>query len=745
MKYGAKPDKSKLSFKKNNKYRMKNHNNILLLLFSISFTAGISQAQEKPPFAAVSMVNETYFGKEVSDPYRYMENVTDTTFLSWVRAQAKYSRKVLNSIPGRKNLLDKLWEFDGRRNSNIYYIIITENDKYFYLKTTPEDETAKLFYRAGLAGKELLLFDPENYKKDTLKYMINSLQPSIDGSKIAFEVAANGSESSDLLILDVATKKLFPETIDKCWDANVMWLPDGERFLYFRLNSKDVYDEERLLNTKTFLHTVGQSTDTDKEIFSRQKYPELGIKEEELPVVYYDKDNHLLYGMPVTVDRRLKVYMASADDLDNPKIHWKPLITEDDHITYIDTDYGEMYLLTPKGAPNFKIIKISLGDSDLQKSEIVVPENKKGIIKDFVLTKDGLYYTISQNGVQQKLYYLPKGEKTAHNLLLPTAAGSISLTSKSSDSSDLWVTLNGWTSSYVRYRYDPKLNKFIEETLSSKTEYPEYKDLLVEEVMVPSPDGVEIPLSLIYNKHLKKDGNNPVLIMGYGAYGYSMSPFFSPEYLLSTTQGAIFAIAHVRGGSELGENWYKGGYKTTKPNTWKDLITCTQYLIDKKYTAQKKVAIYSASAGGILIGRAMTERPDLFAVAIPEVGALNSIRSEFSPNGPVNVPEFGTVKDSIEFFALYEMDAYQHLVDGEKYPATLVTAGMNDPRVTVWEPAKFAARLQAANSSDKPVLFSVDFEAGHGVGDSKTTYFESMADITSFFLWQTGHPEFQLR
>ena len=184
--------------------------------------------------------------------------------------------------------------------------------------------------------------------------------------------------------------------------------------------------------------------------------------------------------------------------------------------------------------------------------------------------------------------------------------------------------------------------------------------------------------------------------------------------------------------------------KTTKPNTWKDLIACTEYLISEEYTSPKKVAIYSASAGGILVGRAMTERPDLYAAVIPGVGCMNTLRGENSPNGPVNIPEFGTSQDSVECMALIEMDSYLHLQDGVEYPATLVTAGMNDPRVIAWQPAKFAARLQAANASGKPILFWADYDAGHGMGNTKSKQFESLADVMSFALWQTGHPGFKV-
>lgn len=285
-------------------------------------------------------------------------------------------------------------------------------------------------------------------------------------------------------------------------------------------------------------------------------------------------------------------------------------------------------------------------------------------------------------------------------------------------------------------------DEFKLENLFEEAKYPEYTDLLVEEVMVESYDGVKVPLSLVYKKGIKKNGDNPVLMTGYGAYGYSLKPVFDPDLLLWALEGGIVATAHVRGGGELGDQWHKGGFKTTKANTWKDLIACSEYLISENYSSDKKIAIHGISAGGILIGRAMTERPDLFAAAISLVGLMNPLRFEETTAGPQNAAEFGTVKDSVECMALIEMDPYLHLKAGIKYPATLVTAGINDIRVTVWQPAKFAARLQAANVSDNPILFRVDYGAGHGSSDTKK-YFEDMADVLSFALWQTGHPKYQ--
>lgn len=264
--------------------------------------------------------------------------------------------------------------------------------------------------------------------------------------------------------------------------------------------------------------------------------------------------------------------------------------------------------------------------------------------------------------------------------------------------------------------------------------------------MVESHDGVKVPQSLVYKKGIKKNGDNPVLITGYGAYGISLRPKFDPELLLFAYEGGIVATAHVRGGGELGDQWRKDGLKTKKANTWKDLIACAEYLISENYSSNKKIAIHGASAGGITIGRAMTERPELFAAAIPKVGLMNILRRDTSVSRVLrNREEFGTVKDSVECMALIEMDAYHHLKEGISYPATLITAGMNDTRVIAWGPAKFAARLQAVNVSNNPILFRVDYETGHGIGDRKTKYYEDVADVLSFALWQTGHPKYQIK
>ena len=251
-------------------------------------------------------------------------------------------------------------------------------------------------------------------------------------------------------------------------------------------------------------------------------------------------------------------------------------------------------------------------------AEVIVPENPSAPITSFSMTSDGLYYTLSVNGVQEKLYFLSFGSNLVKELILPFTAGNLVLKAKGTRFSDFWVTISGWTSKPQRYRYLPQKDEFRLENLSTPVDFPEFNGLVTEEWMVASHDGVKVPLSIIYKKGISKNGDTPLLIYGYGSYGISMSPMFSPAMLLWAMEGGVLAIAHVRGGGELGNVWYKGGYKTTKPNTWKDLIACTEFMIDEGYTSPENIAIYSGSAGGIMVGRAMTERPDLYAAVIPD-------------------------------------------------------------------------------------------------------------------------------
>ncbi|WP_400192203.1 prolyl oligopeptidase family serine peptidase [Hymenobacter sp. B81] len=713
------------------------------LLLAALLAAAPCLAQPGPPAAPAVAATDTYFGVPVTDPYRNLENLDDAAVQSWMKAQSEYARRTLDAIPGRSALIERMKDFDSRKAARVSELRVTDNDLYFYFKSRPQDQQPKLYCRDGYQGREVLLFDPENHETGKV-FNITGFSPTNDGSKVSFGLTEKGAELGRTLILDVNTRKLYPEQL-LLTRGGGEWLPDNQTLAYLPYNNGDLKDMAARQNTQCRLHRVGTPVAQDQPVFSSQLYPKLGIRSSDYPYVGIDRDTKLAYGFLYSVDRYLHGYYAPAAALTKPNVPWQPLFRPADEVTNFVTDEQYIYFVTAKNTPRQKLMRMPAAQPNVAAAEVLVPESPDEAIKDEQLktTKDGLYFVRVRNGVQAKLYFLPRNSRSVQELKLPQPAGLIELVTKNAQSPDLWATLGGWTTDRQRYRYTAATGRFTSEPLSSEVQYPEFANLVVEEITVPSHDGVPVPLSLVYRKGTPRNGTAPTLMVGYGAYSKSTGPFFYPPYLLWTQQGGVLAVPHVRGGGELGEEWHKAGQKTTKPNTWKDLIAAAQYLVQNQYTSPGKIAINGGSAGGILVGRAMTERPDLFAVAIPEVGIMNAVRMENSPNGPVNVPEFGTVQKEDECKALLEMDAYHHLQKGAKYPATLVTAGFNDPRVIAWQPAKFAARLQASTASDKPVLFFTDYEAGHGIGDSKLKQFETMADLLAFGLWHTGVPTFQ--
>ncbi|HTF68880.1 MAG TPA: prolyl oligopeptidase family serine peptidase [Edaphobacter sp.] len=348
--------------------------------------------------------------------------------------------------------------------------------------------------------------------------------------------------------------------------------------------------------------------------------------------------------------------------------------------------------------------------------------------------KDSLYVKVF-DGASAALVRIPYGTSSkAVRISAPWPASIIDATS---------VSMSGWTHGPSYYRVMAGSSVFTRTDLAPPSPYTDVAGLVAKDVEVRAADGTTIPLSLVYKQGMVQDGKNPTFLWGYGAYGISQPPIFGPMLLPWFDHGGIYAVAHVRGGGELGEEWHKAGMMSTKPNTWNDAIACAEYLIAQRYTSSEKLALGGGSAGGILAGRALTERPDLFAAVLDMVPMSDTLRSERSANGANNISEFGSVKTSDGFRGLYAMSPYVHVKDDVHYPAVLLTTGINDPRVDPWQPAKMAARLQAANGGAKPILFRVDYDAGHGMDSTRKQLFEERTDYWTFLLWQMGEADFQ--
>ncbi len=701
---------------------------------------------EKPPLAKSVLAIDQYHGKEIKDPYRNLENLEDSTVIHWLKMQGNHAFKILKRIPGRQKLIDLQKTYDREKPYFINSIENTADGKYFYLKTLEAEDTAKLYYRSSLNSNEVLLFDPLLFDiKSNINLIINYIKPSWKGDKIAISLSKRGDEISKVIVVDVNTKKVLPEMVKNCNPnfGGIQWIPDDSGFVYQFFPVTDPKDPKYGLNTKSVFYQLGSDPKEKHEVFSISNNPEVELKPEDFPIVHiYSDSNPYVFGEVSGVSPFKDMYYKPKEDLLSNEIKWKLLYTESQMIEKIVLDSNDLFFLTAKNASNYKICKTSRDNLNFETSITLVKEKEDTVITDLEITKNGIFFVREKNGVEARLYHLKDGKEVELNLPIPS--GSVKLTSKGSNYDYLKIRCSGWLKSPTSYLYNFETKKYTQVDLNPVVQYPAFQNIEVHEIEVPSHDGEMIPLSIIHQKGIRKDGETPTLFFGYGSYGASLNPFFDSSFLTWVMEGGILAIAHVRGGGEKGETWHMAGFKTTKINTWKDMIACTEYMIREGYTKTEKSAIWGTSAGGIMAGRAITERPDLYAAAILYSPSMNLVRSEIQPNGPNSVKEFGTVKIKEEFEALLEMDSYHHIKEGIKYPATLIAAGMKDGRVVVWDPAKFAARLQASNSSHNPILFAVDFESGHGgMNSGKFKQYEQYANTLAFAFWQTGHPGYQ--
>ena len=723
----------------------------LYLLLFINSVGSLVIAQ-KTNLAPSVPVTDDYHGIKVVDEYRNLENLKDPATINWMKSQTDYANSIVGKLPYKEYFINERLKFDKRSGYWISDLKITGNDLYFYLKKSAAEKKQKLYYRKGLKGKEQLLYDPETFVStlDTTSrgknnFNINFISPSWDGKKIAVSMSEDGKESSEVIIIDVASKYIYPQVVTHLEPTSVgqiKWLEDNKSFFYTYFPVIDPNSTEYTKNTEVTFYRLGEDPKNRTNVFSKVNNPELSIDESKFPgIVQFNQNDPYFIGNLGDVDDYTDTFIINRKDFEKGIKSWKPLYYKTDKV-YDKKPVGkDVYFMSGYNAPNFRLCKTNLENPDFKNPEVLIPEKKDEVIQSFEITKDGMYYTTTKNGVESKLYLYKRGKDIP--IKLPFIAGNVNIETKGKDYSDIWIYCSGWANEKTRYRFNLKNNTFIEENLVPLTDYHELNGTVIEEINVKARDGEDIPLTLIYDKNLKRDGNNAVLIDAYGAYGISNKPSFARSYLMWAKKGGIVAIAHVRGGGEKGDRWHKAGYKETKPNSWRDLIDCTEYLIKEKYTSKEKVGLWGASAGGIIMGRAMTERPDLFKAVIIDVGVTNALRMEITPNGPGNIAELGTVKKLNEFKALLEMDALHHVKKDEKYPATLITAGINDGRVIAWMPAKFAAKLIANDTSDNPILLKVDYEGGHGGGTDLMHAYGIVGEVFGFLAWQLGLPGYQ--
>lgn len=713
----------------------------IFLLLSLTVTLSVSAQYQYPPTKTADST-DTYWGKTIKDPYQWLENLKDTSVLDWYKAQAVYTNAQLKKILGQEILMKELKALD-KITAAVIEPVAKAGGSYFYQKRMPGESVYKLYYRQGENGNEFMLFDPQTFRPDKIVDYLPRV--SDDGSRILLIISETGGDLGDIHILDVATKKFYPDVIPHARGR----FAGGSNtdIVYLEYASNDPQNPDNILNCPFKLHVLGTPLSNDFILANAAKYQELNFKPVERPWVSVYKDSPYMI-LEKNSGGDVPLFYALKSELKESKINWKPLAGIEEEIKEFFVNGTDIYLLTSKGNPRSKIIKTSLTNPDLSDALTIAEGKDDWKISTVEKTKDYLLINFSKNELiyEPRIYSFATGKT---EVVKTSLQGNTQLTVISAEDNEVALIHSGWNFPINNYRYDIK-TKTITKGLYYRSytgSFPQLNNLVSEEIEVPSHDGTLIPLSILYNNTLlKKDGTNPSLLIGYGAYGVSLgNPYFESQFLPLINRGFVIAFAHVRGGGEKGNDWHLAGKKLSKPNTWKDFIACTEWLIINKYTTSEKMACLGASAGGILIGRSITERPDLYKAAICYVGVLNALRTEFMPSGPTQIAEFGTVKDSVEFNALLEMDAYHQTKLGVSYPAQLITASFKDFRVQPYMPAKFAANMKAANTSGNPVWLSVDFEGGHNGSNDQKEVIEQLARDWAFLLWQTGHPDFQLK
>lgn len=706
---------------------------VLLLVVSCATQPPAPPPQETAPIARVENVVETIHGTPVSDPYRWMESGGDE-FNSWAEAQRMRARSALDALAMHQSLLEAIDTAD-RGVARVSIAGVTgDAPRVFLFKRQPDDDVSSLWVREGWNGTDRLLVDPRTRNSGDVHHSIDYVTPSWDGRYIAYGVSASGSEDSVIEILEVDSGKVLPERIDRAQYAAISWRPDNRSFFYWRRAkpAPGAKREDWFRNSATYLHTLGDDPEKAAPLFGPM-VKNVSICEECFSWIQTSPTSRwILAGSTPGTSADLEYFVAPADSVRaGAEIPWRRISGSKDRLWGLAAHGDRLYALSYDAAPRFKVLELDAASGTLATAREFVPQ-RSGVIEDYDVAKDAMYVRTLEGGLSRVYRYSWSGG-APEEVALPFA-GTVYGVDARPDHDGAWFTMASWTRPQNIYMSVPGAPV---RDLGLIERWPvDYSHIRSEEVEVRSADGTMVPMSIVIRNDAKKDGSLPALLGGYAAYGTSQSPYFWPIGLVWVDRGGVYAECHSRGGGARGKQWHEAGTKHNKERGIEDSIACAEYLVANGYTKPSRLSITGTSAGGILAGGVITRRPDLFTAALLRVPVVNLLRIEKSEGGPANVPEYGTVADAEDFRHLLASDPYHRLKANTRYPAMVVTGGMHDVRVPVWQPAKFVARAQAL-STGGPILFRVETGAGHGLGSRRSQIREEWADLFAFALAQS--------
>ncbi|MEM8835969.1 MAG: prolyl oligopeptidase family serine peptidase [Planctomycetota bacterium] len=679
-----------------------------------------------PDAERVDHVDE-YHGAKVQDPYRWLENDVreDEQVEAWVEAQNKVTFDYLKSIPGRDTIEDrltKLWDYAK------FGTPFKQGDRYFIYKNDGLQNHYVLYKMDELGGEETVLFDPNTWSDDGTVALAGT-SFSNDGRYVAYAIQDAGSDWRTWKVRDVATGEDLPDTLEYLKFTGVSWDADDEGFFYSKYPDPDPSQKFQSLNLnqKVMYHKLGTDQADDVVVYHRPDKPEWG------------------YGAGVTEDGRYLVitawkgtdnkYRVHYKDLKNPYMMPRHLVGDFDHdFTFVENEGPIFYFQTDKDAPNNRIIAIDIREPAEENWVEIIPEADEPLLGVNVVNNMMVASYMKDVLTEIRMYDL-RG-RFIRNVELPGVGTAGGFGGDRGDT-ETFFSFQSLTTPPSTYRYDLITHEY--ELLERADVDFDPSRFVTKQVFYSSKDGTRVPMFIAHRKDLELDGTNPTLLYGYGGFSISLRPGFSVSRLGWMEMGGVYAVANLRGGGEYGKSWHDAGKKMNKQNVFDDFITAAEFLIDEGYTSSEKLAIHGGSNGGLLVGAVMTQRPDLFAVAVPAVGVMDMLRFDEFTAGRFWTDDYGSAKDSPEMFNyLKAYSPYHNLKVGESYPATLVTTADTDDRVVPGHSFKFAAALQYAHAGDEPVMIRIETRAGHGSGKPTAMIIEEQADIYAFIAKNTG-------
>ena len=684
----------------------------------------------RPPVLATTSVTETLWGQRITDPYRSMEALGPKT-LDWIRREGAYTRRVLDAIGPLAALQARVAAFTGSFGLIQSYSVL--GGRTFYEERAPGSDAFDLIVRDGAGTRTLVDIAALRARNGGKPLAINWILPSDDGAKVAVGISEGGSEAASLSVYDAASGAVLAGPIDRAQYGATSWSDDGRTVYFIRLKKLAAHDPgtETYRDPTLVALTIGGMP---RPLYGALQPDGPRFGPDETPVLSINPGASVAMLEAVNgVQNELKLWEGKVADAERADGHWTELADRADGITQFDTRRDEIFLLSHKGAPTFQVLAVHAG-RPLAEATTLVPARTDRVIQGVHAASDALY-VLAQHGAYSELLRIPAGSTAIETIKLPTR-GDITEAFTDPTARGISISLQSWATPPVELRYDPGTKTFTDLHLGTKGDI-DPADFVVRDIEATARDGARIPLSLVEPRGVR----HPAIMAleAYGSYGISETAEFSPRRAIVMKEGISYGVCHVRGGGEKGESWRLGGKDANKHNTWQDLIACADELVKTGVTSSRRLFIIGGSAGGIPMGRAMEERPDLFAGVVDVVPVANPLRQEFSPNGPDNVPEFGSIKTEQGFRDLLAEDSIQHVRPGVRYPAIMISTGLNDPRVSPWEPAKFAAALMNSGTPN-PVLLRVDAEAGHGIGATRTQSDLLTADWIAFMFWRSGAP-----